>query len=148
MSSTSEGVVPQAPAVTPGAFYQGTGRRKRAVARVALRPGTGKVDVNGKPSDAYFHSMLPLEREAQLLEPFRVTATVNQFDVKATVAGGGVPAQLAAMRLGIARALLAFNPDLQSVLRKRGMVTRDPRMKERKKYGQKGARRRFQYSKR
>jgi small subunit ribosomal protein S9 len=148
LGSTTEGVVPQSPAVMPGAFYQGTGRRKTAVARVALRPGTGKVNVNGEPSEAYFHSMLPLEREAQLLEPFRVTGTVNQFDVKATVAGGGVPAQLAAMRLGIARALLAFNPDLQPVLRKRGMVTRDPRMKERKKYGQKGARRRFQYSKR
>jgi small subunit ribosomal protein S9 len=148
LSSTSEVGVPQSPAVTPGAFYQGTGRRKRAVARVGLRPGTGKVNVNGEPGDVYFHAMLPLQREAQLLDPFRVTGTVNQFDVKATVSGGGVPAQLAAMRLGIARALLVFNPDLQSVLRKRGMVTRDPRMKERKKYGQKGARKRFQFSKR
>ncbi|HVB34397.1 MAG TPA: 30S ribosomal protein S9 [Patescibacteria group bacterium] len=148
MSETLDGVVPQSPAVKPGGFYQGTGRRKTAVARVGLRPGTGKVDVNGEPAEAYFHSMLPLQRDVQLLDPFRVTGTVNQFDVKARVAGGGVPAQLAAMRLGIARALLSFNPDLQSVLRKRGMVTRDPRMKERKKYGQKGARRRFQFSKR
>jgi len=148
LSSAVEGVVPQSPAVKPGGFYQGTGRRKTAVARVALRPGTGKVEVNREPAEAYFHSMLPLQREAQLLEPFRVTGTVSQFDIKATVAGGGVPAQLAAMRLGIARALISFNADLQPVLRKRGMVTRDPRMKERKKYGQKGARRRFQFSKR
>jgi small subunit ribosomal protein S9 len=148
LSSIPEGVAPQSPAVAPGAFYQGTGRRKRAIARVGLRPGTGKAVVNGQPAEIYFHAMLPLEREAQLLEPFRVTGTVNQFDIKATVTGGGVPAQLAAMRLGIARALLSFNADLQPVLRRRGMVTRDPRMKERKKYGQKGARRRFQYSKR
>ncbi len=148
MSSGVEGVVPQPPAAKPGDFYQGTGRRKRAVARVGLRPGTGKIEVNRQSGDAYFHAVIPMQREAQLLEPFRVTGTVNQFDIKATVSGGGVPAQLAAMRLGIARALISFNADLQPVLRKRGMVTRDPRMKERKKYGQKGARRRFQFSKR
>lgn len=147
MGSTPEAVVPQSPATTPG-FYQGTGRRKRAIARVALRPGSGRIEVNGKPAEVYFHAMLPLQREMLLLDPFRVTGTQDQFDVKTTISGGGIPAQMSAMRLGIARALLQFNPELRSVLRKRGMVTRDPRMKERKKYGQKGARKRFQYSKR
>jgi small subunit ribosomal protein S9 len=162
LSSTPEGVVPQAqpevppevqpepqrPAPTPSGFYQGTGRRKEAIARVVLRPGSGNVEVNRKPGDQYFHAMLQLERETLLVDPFRVTGTLNQFDVKATVSGGGIAAQLTAMRLGIARALLKYNPELRSVLRKRGMVTRDPRMKERKKYGQKGARKRFQFSKR
>jgi small subunit ribosomal protein S9 len=148
LSATPEGVVPQAPAPSPAGFYQGTGRRKEAIARVALRPGSGNVEVNGKPAEEHFHSMLQMEREALLVEPFRATGTLNQFDVKARVSGGGIPAQLTAMRLGIARALLRFNPELRSVLRKRGMVTRDPRMKERKKYGQKGARKRFQFSKR
>lgn len=148
MSSTPESVAPQSPAPSPTDFYQGTGRRKEAIARVGLRPGSGRIEINGKPVEQYFHAMLPLQREALLVEPFRATGTLNQFDVKATVSGGGVPAQLTAMRLGIARALLRFNPDLRSVLRKRGMVTRDPRMKERKKYGQKGARKRFQFSKR
>jgi small subunit ribosomal protein S9 len=113
-----------------------------------LRPGSGKIEVNKKPPEQYFQSLLPIEREAVLLDPFRVTGTANQFDVKTTVSGGGTAAQLMAMQLGIARALLRFNPELRSVLRKRGMVTRDPRMRERKKYGQKGARKRFQYSKR
>lgn len=148
MSSTSQGSVPESPTGTPANFYQGTGRRKEAIARVVLRPGSGKMDVNGKPSDEYFHSLLAKERDTVLQEPFRATGTVSQFDTKAKVSGGGMSAQLTAMQLGIARALLLFNPDLRSVLRKRGMVTRDPRMKERKKYGQKGARKRFQYSKR
>ncbi|HEV2387338.1 MAG TPA: 30S ribosomal protein S9 [Candidatus Acidoferrales bacterium] len=140
--------MPESPTGTPANFYQGTGRRKEAIARVVLRPGSGKMDVNGKPSDEYFHSLLAKERDTVLQEPFRATGTVSQFDTKAKVSGGGMSAQLTAMQLGIARALLLFNPDLRSVLRKRGMVTRDPRMKERKKYGQKGARKRFQYSKR
>lgn len=148
MSSTPQGAAPGAPAGTPANFYQGTGRRKEAIARVVLRPGSGKIEVNRKPSDDYFHSLLAKERETVLLEPFRATGTVSQFDTKARVSGGGMTAQLTAMQLGIARALLRFNADLRSVLRKRGLLTRDPRMKERKKYGQKGARKRFQYSKR
>jgi small subunit ribosomal protein S9 len=142
-------LVPQspAPAVTTG-FYQGTGRRKEAVARVVLRPGSGQIEVNDQPADVYFHALLPLQREILLFDPFRVTGTMNQFDTKVRITGGGIPAQMSALRLGIARALLQFNGDLRSVLRKRGMVTRDPRMKERKKYGQKGARKRFQFSKR
>ena len=147
MSATPEGLVPPSPVPAAG-FYQGTGRRKEAVARVALRPGAGSMEVNGQPAEVYFHALLPLQREILLLEPFRVTGTLNQFDVKATLDGGGIPGQMAALRLGVARALLKFNPDLRSVLRKHGMLTRDPRMKERKKYGQKGARKRFQYSKR
>jgi small subunit ribosomal protein S9 len=142
-------LVPQspAPAETTG-FYQGTGRRKEAVARVVLRPGSGQIEVNDQPADVYFHALLPLQREILLFDPFRVTGTMNQFDAKVRITGGGIPAQMAALRLGIARALMQFNADLRSVLRKRGMVTRDPRMKERKKYGQKGARKRFQFSKR
>ncbi len=147
MSATPEGVVPQSSQTKPG-FYQGTGRRKEAIARVALRPGSGRFEINGKAPDAYFRALLPLKREMLMSDPFRLTGTQDQFDLKATISGGGGAAQLDALRLGIARALLEFNPDLRSALRKRGLLTRDPRMKERKKYGQKGARKRFQYSKR
>ena len=93
-----------APAVTTG-FYQGTGRRKEAVARVVLRPGTGQIEVNGKSADVHFHALLPLQREILLFDPFRVTGTMNQFDAKVRINGGGIPAQMSAFRLGVARAL-------------------------------------------
>lgn len=128
--------------------FWGTGRRKEAVARVFLRPGTGRIEVNRQAVERYFAALPAFLREAVLQEPFRVTGTAQQFDVQVTVEGGGLMAQLEAVRLGIARALLRFNPDLRPALRKRGLLTRDPRMKERKKYGQKGARKRFQFSKR
>jgi small subunit ribosomal protein S9 len=115
------------------------------VARVFLRPGSGKVVVNGRPMDAYFKPIYGWER---VLEPFRLTATTDQFDGKVLVRGGGLPGQLDAVRLGFARALVRLNAEFRPALRKGGLLTRDPRMKERKKYGQKGARKRFQYSKR
>jgi small subunit ribosomal protein S9 len=115
------------------------------VARVFLRPGSGKLIVNGRPMEAYFKPVYGWER---VFEPFRLTGTVDQFDGKALVRGGGLPGQLEAVRLGFARALVRSNAEFRPALRKGGMLTRDPRMKERKKYGQKGARKRFQYSKR
>jgi small subunit ribosomal protein S9 len=123
----------------------GTGRRKEAVARVFLRPGSGKLTVNGRPIETYFKPIYGWERA---LEPFRLTDTTNQFDGKILVQGGGLLGQLDAVRLGFARALVRLNAELRPILRKGGLLTRDPRMKERKKYGQKGARKRFQYSKR
>jgi small subunit ribosomal protein S9 len=119
-------------------FY-GTGRRKTSTARVFLRPG------NSKPVDVAF----PTETLRLVIRrPLVTTQTTEQFDVVATTAGGGVAGQAGALRLGIARALLEFNAELRSTLRGDGLLTRDPRAKERKKYGQKGARKRFQFSKR
>jgi small subunit ribosomal protein S9 len=125
--------------------YYGTGRRKSAIARVFLRPGTGEWKVNGKGFDEYFVT------EQQRVSAKRTLALVElsaSFDVLTTVAGGGVAAQADAVKMGIARALVLFNPELRTVLKAEGLMTRDSRQKERKKYGQKGARKRFQFSKR
>ena len=125
-------------------FY-GTGRRKTSTARVFLRPGKGKIVINDKPIEKSFPTdMLRLV----IRQPLVVTELTEQFDVMATSAGGGVSGQAGAIRLGIARALMEYNADLRTTLRKAGLVTRDPRAKERKKYGMAGARKRFQFSKR
>lgn len=123
----------------------GTGRRKTAVARVFLRPGSGKFEVNGKAVDQYFRNVAWLTRA---VEPLKFTNTAEQMDVSATANGGGIGGQSDAVRMGLSRALSVFNPDLRPALRKNGFLTRDSRMRERKKYGQKGARKRFQFSKR
>ena len=123
----------------------GTGRRKNAVARVFLKPGTGKFEVNGRPVTEYFRNVNWLTRA---VEPLKFTGTESQVDVWATCNGGGVGGQSGAVRMGLSRALSIFNPDLRPGLRKNGFLTRDSRMRERKKYGQKGARKRFQFSKR
>lgn len=125
--------------------YYGTGRRKSAIARVFLRPGTGDFTVNGKAFDEYF--VTPSQR-ISAKSPLALTETAASFNVLANVCGGGVAGQADAVRLGITRALMEFNAELRKKLKAEGMVTRDPRAKERKKYGQKGARKRFQFSKR
>ena len=125
-------------------FYA-TGRRKESTARVFLRPGTGKINVNQREFNEYF----PIETlRIQVKTPLLLTETAEQFDVLATVSGGGVSGQAGAIRLGIARALCEFNIELRSRLKKDGLLTRDARAKERKKYGMAGARKRFQFSKR
>jgi small subunit ribosomal protein S9 len=125
--------------------YYGTGRRKSATARVYLRPGGGKFKVNGAAIDLYFKN----EALRMIIrQPLQLTDTVNKFDVVVNVNGGGSAGQAGAVRHGIARALLEFNAELRKKLKKAGLLTRDPRAKERKKYGQKGARKRFQFSKR
>jgi small subunit ribosomal protein S9 len=123
----------------------GTGRRKNAVARVFLKPGTGKFVVNGRPVTQYFRNVNWLTRA---VEPLKFTGTESQMDVWCTCNGGGVGGQSGAVRMGLSRALSIFNPDLRPGLRKNGFLTRDSRMRERKKYGQKGARKRFQFRKR
>jgi len=125
--------------------YVATGRRKTAVARVILRPGEGKVVVNRQAVTAYFPSEA-LRNELQ--QPLVATELAGKFDILVNAAGGGIHGQAGAARLGIARALVIFNPELRPRLRQGGFLTRDPRAKERKKYGQKGARKRFQFSKR
>jgi small subunit ribosomal protein S9 len=125
--------------------YYGTGRRKTAIARVYLRPGNGDFKVNGKAFEEYF--VTPAQR-ASAKQPLVSTDTAATFNVLARVTGGGVNGQADAVKLGITRALMLFNAELRKGLKASGMVTRDPRAKERKKYGQKGARKRFQYSKR
>jgi small subunit ribosomal protein S9 len=122
-----------------------TGKRKTAIARVWIKAGTGAVSVNGKTADEYFEretSRMIMRQALELIE------AVDQFDVFATVQGGGHSAQAEAMRHGISRALIALDPEKRSVLKRAGFLTRDARKKERKKYGQPGARKRFQYSKR
>jgi small subunit ribosomal protein S9 len=125
--------------------YYGTGRRKKASARVFLRPGTGSIIVNRKPVEQMFtiESLRTIIRH-----PFAITETGDKFDVLATTDGGGVMGQAGALRLGIARALCEFSLDLRPRLKKAGLLTRDQRIKERKKYGMAGARKRFQFSKR
>lgn len=123
-----------------------TGKRKTAVARVWIMPGTGQVIVNEKPFKEYFYDHIVAEDV--IFAPFRVTGLLGKFDVKCTVEGGGKSAQAEAIRHGIARALVTYNPELKPVLKKAGFITRDPREKERKKYGLRGARRGQQYSKR
>jgi small subunit ribosomal protein S9 len=125
-------------------FYA-TGRRKEATARVFLRPGSGAITINHRAFDNYF----PTEAlRVQVQVPLVLTEAAGQFDVLATVSGGGVAGQAGALRLGIARALCAFNAELRPRLKKDGLLTRDARAKERKKYGMAGARKRFQFSKR
>ena len=130
--------------ITERPFY-GTGRRKNSVARVFVRSGGGKFLVNGRPVEEYFRNVAWLTRA---VEPLKFTNTANQVDVSAAVSGGGVGGQSGAIRMGLSRALSILNPDLRPGLRKNGFLTRDSRMRERKKYGQKGARKRFQFSKR
>ena len=125
--------------------YYGTGRRKTSTARVFLRPGTGAVTVNHKVFEVFF----PTEAQrTQIRRPLMLTETADKFDILATVAGGGVSGQAGAVRLGIARALVEFNAELRKQLKKDGLLTSDSRVKERKKYGLAGARKRFQFSKR
>jgi small subunit ribosomal protein S9 len=125
--------------------YYGTGRRKTSTARVYLRPGSGEIKVNSRTFEEYF----PNEALRMIIrQPLSLTDTVQKFDILVNVDGGGTAGQAGAVRHGITRALMEFNSDLRSTLKKAGLVTRDPRKKERKKYGQKGARARFQFSKR
>jgi len=125
--------------------YYGTGRRKTSTARVFLRPGTGAINVNHRTFEAFF----PTEAQrTQIRRPLLLTETADKFDILATVAGGGVTGQAGAIRLGIARALVEYNAELRKRLKDEGMLTRDARAKERKKYGMAGARKRFQFSKR
>ena len=125
--------------------FLGTGRRKTSVARVRLANGSGKVTVNGRPLENYFTTEV---LRGLVLQPFNVTQTANKFDVRINVRGGGPTGQAGAARHGIARALLNADVAFRPVLKSNGLLTRDPRMKERKKYGQPGARKRFQFSKR
>ena len=125
--------------------YYGTGRRKTSTARVFLRPGSGAISVNHRSFEAFF----PTEAQrTQIRRPLQLTETADKFDILATVAGGGVTGQAGAIRLGIARALVEYNAELRKRLKDEGMLTRDARAKERKKYGMAGARKRFQFSKR
>ncbi len=122
-----------------------TGRRKEAIARVNVIPGKGVITVNHLPVDKYF------SRETDRLiakQPMRLTNTMTKYDVIANISGGGLAGQAGALKHGISRALILLEPELKDMLRKNGFLTRDPRMKERKKYGQKGARKRFQWTKR
>jgi small subunit ribosomal protein S9 len=125
-------------------FY-GTGRRKSSVARVFLRPGSGDFKVNDRPFDQYF---VTEQQRVAAKQPLVLTESTGSFNVIATVSGGGVNGQAGAVKLGIARALVEFNPELRAKLKTEGFLSRDSRGKERKKYGQKGARKRFQFSKR
>jgi len=128
-----------------GDYYYGTGRRKSAVARVFIKPGKGGFVVNDKPVDEFF------ARETGRMivrQPLELTKNLTSFDIKVNVYGGGENGQAGAVRLAVARALVEYNAELRKRLKKAGLLTRDPRMKERKKYGQKGARARFQFSKR
>ena len=125
--------------------YYGTGRRKTSTARVFMRPGTGAITVNRRTFEAFF----PTEAlRTQIRTPLVLTETGDKFDILATVAGGGVSGQAGAIRLGIARALVEYNLELRKSLKSEGLLTRDARAKERKKYGMAGARKRFQFSKR
>ena len=125
--------------------YYGTGRRKTSTARVYMRPGNGKIVINRREFNEYF----PNEALRMIIkQPLRMTDSSAKFDILVNVQGGGQAGQAGAVRHGITRALLEFNSDLRPTLKKAGLITRDPRKKERKKYGQKGARARFQFSKR
>lgn len=125
--------------------YYGTGRRKTSSARVFLRPGTGAITVNHREFEDYFPTDI---LRMQVRRPLRLTESTERFDILATVAGGGVNGQAGAIRLGIARALVGFDTELRKALKKDGLLTSDSRIKERKKYGLAGARKRFQFSKR
>lgn len=125
--------------------YYGTGRRKTSTARVHLRQGSGTITINQRPFDEYFPNDV---LKMIIKQPLSLTETVDKFDLVITVDGGGPSGQAGAIRHGISRALQVYNTELRKRLKKAGLLTRDPRMKERKKYGQKGARARFQFSKR
>jgi small subunit ribosomal protein S9 len=125
--------------------YYATGRRKNAIARTWIKPGSGEIVINNRPVEDYF----PIETiRVDMIQPFKITNTFGSYDVKATVVGGGIAGQADAVRHGITRALVIVNPDYRLTLKRAGFIKRDPRVKERKKYGQKGARARFQFSKR
>jgi len=125
--------------------YYATGRRKTAISRTWMTPGSGQVIINNRPVEEYF----PIEAtREEIFQPFKLTNTLGSYDIKATVGGGGIAGQAGAVRHGITRALVSLNPDFRLTLKKAGFIKRDPRVKERKKYGQKGARARFQFSKR
>ena len=126
-------------------LYHAVGKRKRAIARIWMRPGRGLITINNKPMDEY------VTRDSDksiILSPLQLTDTLAKYDISANVRGGGLAGQAGAIRHGISRILVSINPDLRSPLKKAEFLTRDPRIKERKKYGQPGARKRFQYSKR
>ncbi len=132
-------------AATTVSRYYATGKRKNSIARVWMMPGSGKITINDRPMDQYFgRDVLKMI----IRQPFEVTSTVDKFDVLVSVLGGGTSGQAGAIRHGISKALLAVDAETRGKLRKEGLLTRDPRAKERKKYGQKGARARFQFSKR
>jgi len=125
--------------------YYATGRRKTAISRTWITPGSGEIIINNRPVEEYF----PVEAtREEVIQPFKITNTLGSYDVRATVIGGGIVGQAGAVRHGITRALVSANPDFRLSLKKAGFIKRDPRVKERKKYGQKGARARFQFSKR
>ena len=125
--------------------YYATGKRKTAISRTWLAPGDGEIIINNRPADVYF----PIESLInQMVEPLKLTNTLGSFNIRANVQGGGISGQAEAVRHGITKALIAADPDLRLSLKKAGFVKRDPRVKERKKYGQRGARARFQFSKR
>jgi small subunit ribosomal protein S9 len=128
-----------------GNVYYSTGKRKTSVARTWLTPGSGEIIVNNKPVDEYFRIE---SLKGMVKQPLVLTNTLESFNVKSSVIGGGVAGQAGAVRHGITKALILANPDLRKALKKAGFVRRDARVKERKKYGQKGARARFQFSKR
>ena len=126
-------------------LYYAAGKRKNAIARTWLKPGTGEIIINNRPVEDYF----PTETlRINLVQPFKLTNTTDTYNVKVNVHGGGIAGQAGAVRHGITKALILADPDLRMPLKKAGFVKRDPRVKERKKYGQKGARARFQFSKR
>jgi small subunit ribosomal protein S9 len=125
--------------------FWGTGRRKTSVARVKMQPGTGKIQVNHQEIEQYFPSQV---LQVEVRQPLVFTENTDKFDIFVNARGGGIHSQAGAARLGIARALILFDPELRPRLRQGDFLTRDPRAKERKKYGQKGARKRFQFSKR
>ncbi|HLK20879.1 MAG TPA: 30S ribosomal protein S9 [Bryobacteraceae bacterium] len=125
--------------------HLGTGRRKKSVARIFLRSGKGEITVNGRPFEHYFVNE---SAQAMVKQPLLATEVADKFDIIILAAGGGTAGQAGAARLGIARALIEFNSELRPKLKSLGLLTRDPRAHERKKYGQKGARKRFQFSKR
>jgi small subunit ribosomal protein S9 len=133
------------PASGTQTWFLGTGRRKESVARVFLRAGSGKITINGRTVEQYFPNHA-WKHEA--VEPLKFTSLTDQVDVVVTANGGGVGGQSGAVRMGLSRAISRFNPELRPALRTNGFLTRDSRMKERKKYGQKGARKRFQFTKR
>ena len=126
-------------------LFYATGKRKTAISRTWIKPGNGEITINNLPLEKYF----PIETiRNDMTEPFKITNTMGSYDVRATVGGGGIAGQAGAVRHGITKALVLVNPDFRLALKRAGFIKRDPRVKERKKYGQKGARARFQFSKR
>ena len=145
MSESLQGLAAAAPSLAAGTIIQATGKRKSAIARVRLKLGSGQILVNGRPMDEYF----PREAlQIMIRTPFDTTESLGRYDIDANLSGGGVAGQAGALRHGIARALEKLDPNQRTPLKRAGYLTRDPRKKERKKYGQKGARARFQFSKR